>query len=119
VEVVAESVEELQVVYPKAVLQHACVGTGISRVSADNVTLLIGNLVFNAVAYGTPSHPVVIESEVGADAILLSNEGPIDEHQLATLFDAMTRGAEGESAFHSLGLGLYIVGRSRERTAAM
>lgn len=110
--VVLDSVEELRVVYSNAILQHVAIGTGHGRVSADKITQLIGNLVSNAVAYGAAGRPITITSEVGQDAITIRvhNEGePIPERQLPTLFDAMTRGHEGQSAVHSLGLGLYIV----------
>lgn len=109
---VAASVEELRVAYPKAVLQHVEVGNGLCRASADKLTQLIGNLVSNAASYGAPARPIVIRSEVTADvfSISVSNEGTaIPEHQLPTLFNAMTRGGEAESAVHSLGLGLFIV----------
>ena len=110
--VVAESVDELQIAYPGADLQHVAVGTGTSHVSADKITQLIGNLVSNAVAYGTKGRPIIVRSEVGPHLVSISvcNEGePIPERQLPTLFDAMTRGDERESPVHSLGLGLYIV----------
>ncbi|VWX61260.1 Sigma-B regulation protein RsbU (Phosphoserine phosphatase) (modular protein) [Burkholderiales bacterium 8X] len=110
--VVAECVEELRVAYPDAVLLHEAVGTGTSRSSADKLAQLIGNLVSNAVTYGFPGRPIVIRSEVQADRVMLSvcNEGnAIPAHQLPTLFEPMTRGDEGESPVHSLGLGLYIV----------
>lgn len=110
--IVAESVEELRVVYPDCVIHHKAVGAGNSRVSADKITQLIGNLVSNAVAYGAKARPIIIQSEVVAEvvSIAVSNEGPtIPQGQLSTLFDAMTRGNASESSAHSLGLGLYIV----------
>lgn len=109
---VAASVEGLRVAYPKAVLQHVEVGNGPCRASADKLAQLIGNLVSNAATYGTPGRPIVIRSEVTADAfsVSVSNEGTaIPGHQLPTLFNAMARGGEEESAVHSLSPGLFIV----------
>ena len=110
--VVSESVDELRIAYPDAILRHEATGCGSARLSADKIAQLIGNLVSNAVAYGASGRPIVIRSDVGADTVTISvrNEGnPIPERQRPTLFDAMTRGDENESASHSLGLGLYIV----------
>ncbi|WP_082497525.1 ATP-binding protein [Pseudorhodoferax sp. Leaf267] len=110
--VVGDAVDELCVAYPQAALQHVGIGSGACCASADKITQLVGNLVSNAVTYGTPGRPILVRSEIGEHAFWISvhNEGPsIPEAQLPTLFDAMTRGSAGESAVHSLGLGLYIV----------
>ncbi|RYF66053.1 MAG: GAF domain-containing protein, partial [Comamonadaceae bacterium] len=110
--VVSESVDELRIAYPDAILRYEATGCGSARLSADKIAQLIGNLVSNAVAYGASGRPIVVRSDVGADRVTISvrNEGnPIPESQRPTLFDAMTRGDENESASHSLGLGLYIV----------
>ena len=110
--IVAANIDELQVAHPEAVLQHVRIGHGLRRFSPDKITQMIGNLVWNAVSYGAPGRPIVITSTVeeAGFSISVHNEGPsIPAHQLPTLFEALTRGDDGESANHSLGLGLYIV----------
>lgn len=109
--VVAACVAELRVIYPTLVLRHVAQGSGRSAASADRLAQLIGNLVSNAVSYGTHSLPITVTSSICQTdcAVSVHNYGtPIPEAIMATLFDAMTRG-EGESATHSIGLGLYVV----------
>lgn len=113
---VNHSVEELRVVFPQAKLIHRSISTGSTRLDADRVQQVIGNLVANSVAYGDLAQPITVTSRLEDDQAVVSvhNEGPvIPESSLAILFEPMTRGTEAdgesESDLRSVGLGLFIV----------
>ena len=114
--VVSHSVEELRVVFPQARLVHHSFSTGSTRLDADRVQQVIGNLVANSVAYGDLQQPITVTSRLEDDQAVVSvhNQGPvIPESLLAVLFEPMTRGVEddgeSESDLRSVGLGLFIV----------
>ncbi|BAO92826.1 sensor histidine kinase [Caballeronia cordobensis] len=73
---------------------------------------LLGNLVVNAVKYGSQDTPVRVEvtGDVTHVRIEVKNSGTAIKHAtLARIFDPLTRGPENESSPEgSLGLGLYI-----------
>ena len=109
---VAEAVEELALAHPDRRLVHVHGGTGDCRADASRLEQLIGNLVSNAVSYGRSDAAVTISSTIEADSfsIAVHNLGtPIPSEALPTLFEPMTRGAQGVSAKRSVGLGLFIV----------
>ena len=71
---------------------------------------LLSNLLANAIAYGSPSAPMVVEgfSSASKANLVVTNWGrPISAEKLSTLFDPYRRGDEDEVGFH-MGLGLYI-----------
>ncbi len=61
---IAETVDELAVVYPSRRLQHERSGEGLCHADANRLAQLVGNLVSNAMAYGTPATPVTVISAV-------------------------------------------------------
>ncbi|HEY0977039.1 MAG TPA: GAF domain-containing sensor histidine kinase [Flavobacteriales bacterium] len=68
---------------------------------------LLSNLLSNALSYGDPRQPVLIEATSGQGRfeLTVTNGGaPIPMHLMAQLFKPFTRGKEKEG----LGLGLYI-----------
>lgn len=68
---------------------------------------LLSNLLSNALSYGDPRQPVLIEATSGQGRfeLAVTNGGaPIPIHLMAQLFKPFTRGKEKEG----LGLGLYI-----------
>ena len=77
----------------------------------DRIGQALGNLISNALTYGSPNTAVTVSSEGRAQSVRFSvhNQGaPIEPGMRPTIFEPMTR---GESAGHlrSVGLGLYIV----------
>jgi phosphoserine phosphatase RsbU/P len=73
---------------------------------------LVGNLVSNAITYGTPEAPVRVISKVEENAFAISvhNQGPaIAVDVLPHISQPMSRGSEAGRASRSVGLGLYIV----------
>jgi signal transduction histidine kinase len=78
----------------------------------------LSNLVFNALKYGLPNHPVRVGldgSQAGEIVLTVCNEGkPIPSDLLPKIFEPLVRaGDEGDSeqplAGANLGLGLYVV----------
>ncbi len=109
---VAEAVEELSLAYPARELQHIKQGSGLCKADADRLSQMVGNLVSNAIAYGSPALPVTVTSRLAGDRFSVSvhNFGkPIPLEARATLFKAMVRGEVAANAGRSVGLGLYIV----------
>lgn len=81
-------------------------------IDAERIHQVIGNLVSNAVKYGTPSSPLRIEAISHDDAVelVVTNHGPgITKEQLPLLFNRFTRLRDGGAgSVPGLGLGLYI-----------
>jgi len=113
---VASIVEELALSFPDRTIVHLKNGAGMCSADADRVAQLLGNLVGNAMAYGTPGSAVTVTSEVpskgtGATARLsVHNMGePVPPEMLESVFEPMVRGEPGDSGSRSVGLGLFIV----------
>jgi signal transduction histidine kinase len=76
---------------------------------------LLGNLVLNAIKYGTPDTPIKVvvtaaENEVRFE--VRNNGVAIEQDTLERIFDPLRRGPDQENKYDSdgnLGLGLYIV----------
>lgn len=111
-DVVAEVVEELAQAFPGRELVHEREGEGACVADPDRVAQLVGNLVGNAMAYGSAEAPVTVRSVIGPleSRVMVHNAGtPIPPETQAALFQPLVRGAAG-SASRSVGLGLFIVG---------
>ena len=109
---VGETVEELAPVYPGRMLRHERSGDGLCLADTHRLAQLIGNLVTNAMAYGSPGSPVTVSSAIHSDTFVLAvhNHGSPIPHALQSgLFQPMARGTATGSAVRSVGLGLYIV----------
>lgn len=93
--------------------RHDGAAGGLVLADADRLVQALGNLVANAVSYGSEGTPVRIASRIGPDgdvSISVHNEGPpIEPGRAERMFDPMTRYEAGDSNPHSVGLGLYIV----------
>ena len=109
---IASIVEELALAFPERRIVHERSGGGQVVGDPDRIAQLLGNLVGNAMAYGTPGGTVTVRSGIQAESVDLSvhNTGePIPDAQIASLFEPMVRGVPGDSGARSVGLGLYIV----------
>jgi sigma-B regulation protein RsbU (phosphoserine phosphatase) len=109
--VVAETVEELSLAYPGRTLRHDSAGEGRCLADPHRLAQLIGNLVANAMVYGSSGAPVIVSSSIESSAFVLRvhNQGPAIPAALqAAHFQPMARGTTGGAA-RSVGLGLFIV----------
>ncbi|MBA3458006.1 MAG: response regulator [Deltaproteobacteria bacterium] len=80
----------------------------------DRLSQVVANLASNAVHYGRPATPIVVEVSASAQVATLTvtnavRDQPIDPMRLRVLFDPYQRGRDGQHNAHGLGLGLYIV----------
>ncbi len=94
-------------------LRLSAQGQTHARVDPDRATQVLGNLVSNALRYGSPGTPVEIALRKldGELEMSVHNQGPrIPSQVLPRLFDAFQRGVpDGSRHGDGLGLGLYIV----------
>jgi sigma-B regulation protein RsbU (phosphoserine phosphatase) len=108
-------VEELALAYPNAQLEFSATTEVIASAwDPDRIAQVISNLISNAIQYGRPDTPIVIElgSTPTAAILSISNQlrgEPIPADQLASLFEPYRRGADRAQQSGGLGLGLYIV----------
>lgn len=110
--VVTQSVNELQLAFPKATLRHQRLGSGTTDLDADRVQQIVGNLVANSVAYGDLQKPITIVTQLadGVASVSVHNSGTaITQEAMAELFEPMTRSSDREDGVRSVGLGLFIV----------
>lgn len=80
----------------------------------DRLSQVVSNLASNAVHYGRPETPIVVEVSRSKEAAILTvtnavRDQPIDPARLRMLFDPYQRGGDGKQHAQGLGLGLYIV----------
>ncbi|CAN5910789.1 hypothetical protein BH11MYX2_BH11MYX2_07630 [soil metagenome] len=107
-------VEELRLSHRGATLVLTAPPTTIGTWDADRLAQVVSNLGSNAIQYGRPDSPIVIEIEDTSTGVSLRvknevRDAPIEADGIAGLFEPYRRG--GDAALHSkgLGLGLYIV----------
>ena len=109
---VLAALQELSQVYPGRELRHVQQGPSACLADADRLVQLVGNLVSNAMAYGSATSPVIVTSrrEASFFSVAVHNHGePIPEDTIGGLFQLMVRGREDTKASRSVGLGLFIV----------
>lgn len=109
---IRETVEELADVYPGRRLEHRVLGEGTCLADPNRLAQAVGNLVSNAMVYGSPDKVVKVTSTVaeGSLSIEVHNDGPaIPPHAQPGLFQPMARGTNATNAGRSVGLGLFIV----------
>lgn len=115
VDLAAECTQELEILataLPTATLTLDCEGELTGNFDASAIRQAMGNLVYNAAAYGKNS---VVHIELkGTDATIslrVINAGvPIPEEKIAEIFQPLKRGLlKLDSAGSNLGLGLFIV----------
>ena len=109
--VCAQELDQLRGAYPESQLQMSVEGDCNGAWDGKRVRQLLGNLVTNAIHYGSPHGPVrvAVVGESTHVRIDVTNTGPaIDRETLNQLFEPLKRGAATDR-HHGLGLGLYIV----------
>ncbi len=109
---VAKVIDELAPAFPGRALNVHAVGSGTCAADADRIAQLVGNLVANAMAYGSAERDVTVTSWLagGMAGIDVHNEGPpIPPALMSAIFEPMVRGTPENSAARSVGLGLFIV----------
>ena len=112
--IVRRVIDEVEIAHPDRELELVSDGrSAMAELDADRIAQVIGNLVANAVAYGTAGSRIRI-GVGGTDAevsFAVHNTGaPIAADRLRQIFEPMQQVAPGASrGQRSVGLGLYIV----------
>ena len=109
---VARGVEELRLTFTANTLIHRMEGEGACVADPDRLLQLVGNLVSNAVTYGTPGSEIVITSAFEANVIKVSvhNRGePIPMDKVESLYEPAVRLVSDSDETRTVGLGLFIV----------
>lgn len=106
-----EAVTEALLLAPNKEVAVTGAGDPCFRGDGKRIEQALGNLVANAVKYGTGPVEVRWRSDAAGATIEVENEGPpIDDEVRAQLFQPFRRGRQGETPVsQSLGLGLFIV----------
>ncbi len=112
--IVLAVVEELALAYPNAELELRRCDSITGAWDPDRLAQVVSNLAANAIQYGRPGSPIIVELEStpATATVTISNQvrgEPIPSQQLATLFEPFRRGADRTQQAGGLGLGLYIV----------
>ncbi len=103
-------VSEMREAWPDQTIETNFALDGLVQVDSPRVAQLLSNLLGNALAHGSPDHPVAVRACTDLTGLVLSvsNQGkPIEASRLPTLFEPFVRGTSGH--VDGLGLGLYIV----------
>ncbi len=111
-EAVGETVDELEAVYPGRRLKHVRVGEGSCLADANRLSQLVGNLVSNAMVYGSAEKPVTVTSTIEASSfsIEVHNEGaPISIACAGSPVSTHGTWHERKQRRPKRGLGLFIV----------
>jgi len=112
-EICAEVVGDIEVAQPERTFAYTRRGEGKGVWDRERMAQVVANLVGNAVKYGAPDRPIVVQLADEGDEVCLTvhNDGPaIPPEVLPTIFDPFRRGSERDrERSESLGLGLFIV----------
>ncbi|WP_163018478.1 ATP-binding protein, partial [Pseudomonas viridiflava] len=104
----ARGVEELRLTFTANTLIHRMEGEGACVADPDRLLQLVGNLVSNAVTYGTPGSEIVITSAFEANVIKVSvhNRGePIPMDKVESLYEPAVRLVSDSDETRTVGLG--------------
>jgi signal transduction histidine kinase len=104
-----EAMIEIRVSQPDAVVRLEAAGDLRGEWDPDRLAQVVSNLVGNAIQHGGGT-PVTLVAQADGDSVTLAvhNGGqPIPADVLPLLFEPLARG-RGDSAGHSIGLGLFI-----------
>jgi len=112
-ELTLQVVEEARVAHVERDIQVSQSGDGRGQWDSDRMAQVISNLVTNALKYSPEDTPVRVETEGGAEQVVLRvrNQGePIAADLLPRIFEPLRRGKRrANRSDRSIGLGLYIV----------
>ena len=103
-------ISELKILWPNAIIETRFDLNRSIFIDNRRVSQLFSNLLANALNYGNPDHPIVIEALAGEKLFTLtvSNAGEkIPDSALPLLFHPFSRG-KVKKGQDGLGLGLYI-----------
>jgi signal transduction histidine kinase len=110
----ADELAQLQVAYPGRRVELEVAGDARGVWDGPRLQQMLGNLVVNALKYGSTDVPVhvVVNADRHELRFEVRNSGPaIDPSTLNEIFEPLRRGIQDEAKVHgdaSLGLGLYI-----------
>lgn len=113
-DVFADELDELRAIHPDRQIELNISGDLKGVWDGRRLQQLLGNLVLNAIKYGTRDTPVRVKvtGEIAHVRINVSNRGPaIQSATMTHIFDPLTRGRDDDGMHEmagSLGLGLYI-----------
>ncbi|MEO8843459.1 MAG: ATP-binding protein [Kofleriaceae bacterium] len=112
--VVTTVADELALAYPKARIELRELEQVFGTWDPDRIAQVASNLLSNAIQYGRPDAPIVVDlsSSPAVATLAITNQvrgEPIAADQLATLFEPYRRGSDRAQQSGGLGLGLYIV----------
>ena len=113
--VIRDQLDQLRTIHPDRQLDLTVRGKCDGVWDGQRLQQLLGNLVLNAIRYGTPNSPVrvIVTGEEADVCIAVSNSGTaIGPVAMEQLFEPLKRGVdhgEGYDEDSHLGLGLYIV----------
>lgn len=82
------------------------------EVDADRLVQALGNLLANALSYGRPDAPLILDADGDGRRVRLTVRNraePIPPERLAHIFEPFRRAHDGGNNSRGLGLGLYIV----------
>jgi len=110
--VVGRVVRESQAAKPGRALELRQQGHFNGQWDAGRLAQVASNLIANALQYGDPQEPVIVELEGTQDdtvEMIVSNAGNIPRELLPQIFDPFRGRSEPSRRSEGLGLGLYIV----------
>lgn len=110
-DVIADELDELRAIHPDRQIELHVRGDVQGNWDGTRLQQLLGNLVLNAIKYGTPDTPVsvTLSGDVTHVRIDVSNRGAaIGTAMLGRIFDPLMQGIHPDQQASSLGLGLYI-----------
>ncbi len=103
-------ISELQALWPEAVVETRFDMSHPVSIDSKRISQLFSNLLANALSYGKPGYPVIVEAVSGPElfSLAVSNAGEkISDSAMPLLFHPFSRG-KFQHGKDGLGLGLYI-----------